>query len=271
VPSRVASQIERGMQLKQQALSLASSWQFDVKSDRFPDFIMGDSHVLGDLELDIERWFNEVRVLTEGLIGGDRRTLFYMYVGQMQRPGGPLRSESTTRTTYLKDITEAFDFGIRELKKIPFMDEDPNRQSVVPSSVPTSPNTAFILMWMDPAKPDLQDVANAFKEVFGQFGIQAKRADDIEHQDVITSVILDHIRRSEFLIADLSGERPNVYYEIGFAHALGKRPILYRRSGTPLHFDLSIHNVPEYKNITELRVLLRKRLEAMTGRATNQL
>jgi hypothetical protein len=53
-------------------------------------------------------------------------------------------------------------------------------------------------MWMDPAKPDLQDVANAFKEVCAKFGIQAKRADDVEHQDVITSVILDHIRRSEF-------------------------------------------------------------------------
>jgi hypothetical protein len=83
---------------------------------------------------------------------------------------------------------------------------------------------------------------------------------------VITDVVLGHIRESEFLIADLSGERPNVYYEIGYAHAIGKRPILFRRQGTPLHFDLSVHNVPEYSNITELKTLLRKRLEAMTGK-----
>ena len=58
-----------------------------------------------------------------------------------------------------------------------------------------------------------------------------------------------------------------MYYEVGYAHALGKRPILFRRKGTPLHFDLVVHNVPEYANVTELRTKLRSRLEAILGRA----
>lgn len=135
----------------------------------------------------------------------------------------------------------------------------------LPISKVQKPNTAFVLMAMDRSKPEIEDVYQTIKEVCKQFGISAYRADEIEHQDRITDLILAEIATCEFLIADLSYERPNVYYEIGYAHALGKRPILYRREGTALHFDLSVHNVPEYQNITDLKRKLRKRFEAISG------
>ena len=128
------------------------------------------------------------------------------------------------------------------------------------------PNTAFIMMAIDQSKPELEDIKNGIKEVFKEFGIHAITADEIEHDGAITNRILDEIEASEFLVADLTYERPNVYYEIGHAHARTKRVILVRRKGTKLHFDVAHRNCPEYENTTELKDRLRKRLEAMTNK-----
>ena len=130
-------------------------------------------------------------------------------------------------------------------------------------------DTVFVLMAMVPDNPELKDGYQTIKEVCGTFGLKAYRANEIEHQDRITDLILSEIKSCEFLIADLTYERPNVYYEVGYAHALNKHPILYRKAGTRLHFDLFVHNAPEYKNMTELKALLKKRLEAILGRSSS--
>lgn len=126
--------------------------------------------------------------------------------------------------------------------------------------------TAFIMMWMDKARPELTDVADAVRDVFRTFDIRAIRADDIEHEGIITERVINEIRTSEFLFADLTGTRPNVYYEIGFAHALGKRVILFRKSGTGVHFDLVGYNCPEYENLRDLKEKLSRRLESLTNK-----
>lgn len=128
------------------------------------------------------------------------------------------------------------------------------------------PNTAFIMMLIDNNNPENEDVYGAYKECFSKFGVKAVRADEIEHDDVITKRIIEEIQTSEFLVGDLSNERPSVYYEIGYAHSLGRRVILYRKAGTSIHFDLAAYNCPEYKNITELKSILMKRLEEATNR-----
>lgn len=139
-------------------------------------------------------------------------------------------------------------------------------EPVQPGTANYQPNTAFVMMAIDDTMPELEDIRTGIKEVFEEFGIKAITADEIQHEGVITDRILSEIETSEFLIADLTHERPNVYYEVGHAHALKKRVILVRKKDTKLHFDVAHRNCPQYENTTDLKKLLRKRLEAITNR-----
>jgi len=187
------------------------------------------------------------------------------------RPAGFSEDRRLQPTEALAEIDDALDQVSRRVGVLRAETEAEAAGEALPARVlPATqllgirPGTAFIMMMMDPENLELEDVKRAIQEECARFGIHATRADEDEHSGEITHQILDQIRTSEFLIADLTGERPSVYYEVGFAHAIGKRPILYRRTGTKLHFDLAVHNCPEYRNLTELRERLHKRLTAMT-------
>jgi len=110
----------------------------------------------------------------------------------------------------------------------------------------------FILMAMLKTDPLLQDAHAAIKRVASRLCLRAERIDDIAHIDQINDKVLGSIRCAEYIIADLTHERPNVYYELGYAHAFGKKTILTAREGTNLHFDIRNYPVIFYSSSVQL-------------------
>lgn len=126
-------------------------------------------------------------------------------------------------------------------------------------------NAAFIIMaFADQSGGHLPtvDISAAIKRGCDAASVKAHRADEVEHSGSITALILDHIKRHRFLISDLTHERPNVYYEIGFAHGMQKEVILTAHKGTIIHFDIADYNVIFYASATELEERVAKRLRA---------
>ena len=72
-------------------------------------------------------------------------------------------------------------------------------------------------------------------------------------------------RHASFVVADLTGERPNVYLEVGYAWGLGKPVILLARDGQKLHFDLAHHKCIFYKTIGKLAADLERLVRELYG------
>ena len=83
--------------------------------------------------------------------------------------------------------------------------------------------------------------------------------------------MLAAIAHSDLLIADITYDRPNVYYELGFAHGLGRPVVLLARNGTELHFDIKDYNTIFYKNFKELHSKLSSRLDKLISPKTKDL
>jgi hypothetical protein len=246
-------------------MQLLDEWPVDHLENRVERAFLDTNYSkkVDDKLIAIRRWFNAfgTPILTYTVYNKEALVVFVQHLNRVFEDVDDFFTVKKAKAEFDGLMSHAL--SLLEALPVPLVGPQSTLQS---QQIKHTPNTAFIMMWMDPSLPDLDDVCNAIKDICNSFDIRALRADDVEHQDKITDIVLQHIANSEFLIADMTGERPNVYYEVGYAHAINKRPILYRKHGTRLHFDLSVHNVPEYKNITELKELLSKRFEALLGR-----
>ena len=121
-------------------------------------------------------------------------------------------------------------------------------------SVPVKKNQIAVMMPFNPAylNPLEDPVYRAIRNAANQLGYECKRVDELKTPTDITQDILGLIESSRVVIADLSGANPNVYYEMGLAHARGRIVVPILNSKEKLPFDnrqirtIFFHNDDEY-------------------------
>ena len=114
---------------------------------------------------------------------------------------------------------------------------------------------------MMPFDPRFDLVAATLKQVSEQAGLRCRRADDIWDDPAVIQDVVGLIDQSQVVIADCTGRNPNVFYEVGIAHTLGRDVILITQNDGDIPFDLRHLRYVKYLNNGEgLRELASKLL-----------
>lgn len=134
-------------------------------------------------------------------------------------------------------------------------------------------NIGFCAMWFDPTMNATWE--KAIKPAIKGAGYDPKRIDKHPYNEGVVDEIIALIRRSRFVIADLTGHRNGIYFEAGFAKGLGIEVILTcdKQAQNDLHFDLRHFNFLfwESDKYDEFMKNLKFRIEQTIGKGENEV
>lgn len=100
------------------------------------------------------------------------------------------------------------------------------------------------------------------KESCEAAGAYCERVDEQIFNERILDRIYNQIAKADLIIADMTDRNPNVFYEVGYAHALGKTTVLLTSKADDIPFDLKHFPHIVYGNsLSELRAQLTKRVK----------
>ena len=104
------------------------------------------------------------------------------------------------------------------------------------------------------------------KSVCEELGYSCMRGDEVDRFDVVIHDVWNLINNAEIIICDCTGKNPNVFYELGIAHAVGKRVICITQNEEDIPFDIRQFRYLVYRNtpkgLMEFERSLKRILEA---------
>ncbi len=141
-------------------------------------------------------------------------------------------------------------------------------------SIGSRPGTLFVVMQF--SEPYQQLYEQVIKPVAREFKLEAYHAGEVFQPGIILRDIAQGIVDAKVVVAEITPANQNVFYEIGYAHALRKPTILLadRDQREQLPFDISGYRVLFYNNTIagkeQVKEGLRKHLGAALGDGSRQ-
>ena len=131
----------------------------------------------------------------------------------------------------------------------------------------TSISKAFVIMPFN--SPYNEFYEKIIKKVCQELDVEVIRGDEIISTSIVMQDIIFQINTSNFIIAEVTEANPNVYYELGYAHAMQKQIILLAKKDTQIPFDISHYRVIYYDDSIifkdEIEEQLKTYLKSMIG------
>ena len=112
--------------------------------------------------------------------------------------------------------------------------------------IPKKPTNSKLISVMMPFGPSYRGTYEAIKRVADHMELECLRADDIWDNSTFIQDIFDLIFCSRIVVVDFSERNPNVMYETGIAHTLGKIVIPITQSINDIPSDLGHHRALKY-------------------------
>lgn len=96
----------------------------------------------------------------------------------------------------------------------------------------------FVFVIMPFAKEFEDTYQVAIKPACEDAGAYAERVDEQIFRERILQRVYNQIAKADIIVADMTGRNANVFYEAGYAHALGKNVVLITKNAEDIPFDL---------------------------------
>jgi hypothetical protein len=170
----------------------------------------------------------------------EMRALNLVSFADTQTSAGPKPSGLIKVTGLSSSIRDAF--GGMSLADMARISRHSKGMTVVPmfgrpqSLPPSQQIDVFVLM---PFKAKLEAIySKHIKKMAQELGLSILRADEIYSPKPFMEKVWDGICSAQIVLADCTEKNPNVFYEIGMAHTVGKKVVFITRSDKDIPSDI---------------------------------